>query len=233
MMNMKAITLMFAASLFFATSFAQKKSEENPKSQRVEKNINSQWSFNYFPASDRSKEFESPGFDDSRWPAISILHTWNTFETTGISTNYKTGEADISYWLTGWAWYRKHFSLNREFSGRKIFIQFSDVRKYCKIWLNGKLIGEHNQANESFDFDLTAEIIPGEDNLLAVAVSIGSGDDSKDINGGICGNVAIVLTDKLYIPLQVSRGGRGYDYSYHSAGFGEGRNSEDSDVGQE
>ena len=105
MMNMKAIALMFSASLFYVVSFAQNKPEENQKSQRIEKTINSQWTFNYFPAADPGKGFELPGFDDSRWPAISLPHTWGTYETTGQLFN--ASDAEISYWKTGWGWYKQ------------------------------------------------------------------------------------------------------------------------------
>lgn len=206
-MNMKAIALMFSASLFYVVSFAQNKPEENQKSQRIEKTINSQWTFNYFPAADPGKGFELPGFDDSRWPAISLPHTWGTYETTGQLFN--ASDAEISYWKTGWGWYRKHFTVNREFSGRKIFIEFAGARKYCKVWINGKYVGEHKGGYGTFDFDITSLIKTGEDNLLAVAVSNIPASDLKTTSdnyvfGGIYNDVRIVLKDNLFIPMQGS-----------------------------
>jgi hypothetical protein len=118
-MNMKAVALMFLASFLFISSFSQKKSVDNQKSQRIEKIINSQWTFNYFPEAEPGKGIELPLFDDSRWPAISLPFTWGTYETTGLLSN--APEADALKWKTGWGWYRKHFSVNNEYSGRKVF----------------------------------------------------------------------------------------------------------------
>ncbi len=212
-MNMKAVALMLAASFFLGSSFAQKNQAENPKSQRITKILNSQWTFNYFPANDQDKGYELSGFDDSRWPAISIPHTWNSYETTRSLLSSKNADgSDNSYWKTGWGWYRKHFSVNREFAGRKYFIEFTDVRNYCKVWLNGKYLGEHNGSYVSFEFDITSKIKPLEDNVLVVAVSGNAKDvvtataGNADVSGGIFNNVTIVLKDKLYIPMQGSAG---------------------------
>ena len=212
---MKVITFLFSTLLFFSVSFAQKEPVENQKSNRIEKIINSQWTFNYFPATSANKGYEAPGFDDSSWPAISIPHTWSTYETTGELHPFIRNpmESDNPYWWLGWGWYRKHFSIGSEYSDRKVFIEFEGVQKYCKIWLNGKYLGDHKGGYGSFDFDITADVKPGEDNVLAVAVNNRQKDEfrippmtptSFDVYGGIYRNVTIVLKDKLFIPMQGS-----------------------------
>ena len=212
---MKIITFLFSTLLFFSVSFAQKKPVENQKSRRIEKIINSQWTFNYFPGTDENKGYEVPGFDDSKWPAVSIPHTWSTYETTGELHPFirNASETDNPYWWIGWGWYRKHFSVNREYSDRKIFIEFQGVQKYCKVWLNGKYLGDHKGGYGSFDFDITGVAKPGEDNVLAVAVNNRQKDEFKippmtagnfDVYGGIYRDVILVLKDKLFIPMQGS-----------------------------
>ena len=212
---MKIIAFLFSTILLFTISSAQKKPTEFQKSHRVEKIINSQWTFNYFPAANTNKGYEAPGFDDSKWPAVSIPHTWSTFETTGELHPFirNASETDNPYWWTGWGWYRKHFSINRDYSDRKVFIEFEGVQKYCKVWLNGKYLGDHKGGYGSFDFDITDFLKPGEDNVIAVAVNNRQKDDFKippmaatdfDVYGGIYRDVTLVLKDKLYIPMQGS-----------------------------
>lgn len=206
----------FLAFLYASVSFSQKNLSQNSSGRCFEKVINSQWTFNYLPAADADKGYESPGFDDSKWVAISIPHTWNTYETTGeLKNEYSENSiSDNVYWITGWGWYRKHFSLKPEYSGRKIFVEFNGVERYCKVWLNGKYIGEHIGGG-SFDLDISQDIKPGEDNVLAVAVNIlrnnetktsGEGSDSDCLYGGIDRNVKLILKDKLFIPVQGSAG---------------------------
>jgi len=212
---MKHITLI--VSLLFLTIFstAQKKPVAVQKGQRVEKIINSQWTFNYFPSESADKGYESPGTDDSKWLAVSLPHTWSTFETTGELHPFirNASEGDNPYWWIGWGWYRKHFTINKEFNGRKVFIEFEGVQKYCKVWINGKYLGDHKGGYGSFDFDITQYIKPGADNVIAVAVNNRQNDKFKippmaagnfNVYGGIYRDVTIVLKNNLFIPMQGS-----------------------------
>ena len=79
---MTIITLLLSTLLTLSVSLAQKRPLEN-QSHRIEKIINSQWTFNYFPGSLANKSYEAPVYDDSKWPAVSIPHSWSTYETTG------------------------------------------------------------------------------------------------------------------------------------------------------
>jgi hypothetical protein len=207
---MKIITLLFTTFFCISLLNGQKKPIDNQKSHRIEKIIDSQWTFNYFPNETAGKGYESPGFNDSKWSAISLPHSWTTYETTGEFNLLKRNESegDNSFWWTGWGWYRKHFSISRDYSDRKVFIYFRGVQQYCKVWLNGKYLGDHKGGYDSFDFDITALVKPGEDNLLAVAVNNNLKDELKVNSGeretgnffsGIYREVTLVLKDKLYL----------------------------------
>lgn len=213
--TMRKLFFLFFLVSCIASVNAQKKPSGFVKSQRIEKIINSQWTFNYFPDENADKGYESTGFDDSKWPAVSIPHTWSTYETTGEIHPFirSAAESDNPYWWTGWGWYRKHFMIKPEMGGRKVFIEFEGVQKYCKVWINGKYLGDHKGGYGSFDFDITEFIVKGKDNVIAVAVN----DEQKDkfgippmaagnfdVYGGIYRDVTLVLKDNLYIPIQGS-----------------------------
>ena len=197
-------------------SIAQQPSKFRPqKSRRINKIINNNWTFNYFADEKANKGFQDPGFDDSSWPAVAIPHTWSTYETTGEVHPFirNAAEKDDSYWWFGWGWYRKHFTINKEYMNRKVFMEFEGVQKYCKVWINGKYLGEHKGGYGSFDFDITRYLKPGKDNVLAIAVHNRQSDTYKippmaagnfDIYGGIYRDVTLVLKDNLYIPMQGS-----------------------------
>ena len=210
---MKVIPLLLSLLFCLNISNAQKKQVESLKIWRVTKVINSQWAFNYFPSETAGKGYELPGFNDSKWPAISLPHTWNSYETTGELHPFtrSPGEIGETYWWTGWGWYRKHFSISSEYSDRKVFIEFEGVQKYCKVWVNGRFAGEHKGGYGSFDFDITDFINPGGDNLIAVAVSYLQKDEFRihpltdgkyNVSCGIYRDVRIVLKNRLYIPMQ-------------------------------
>lgn len=214
-MKLKVITLLFLLLICFNLIYAQKKPAENLKRNRIEKTINSRWTFNYFPAESADKGYELPGFNDSRWSAVCIPHTWNSYETTGELRPFtrSPGETGETSWWTGWGWYRKHFTINGNLSDHKVFLEFKGVQKYCKVWINGKYAGDHKGGYGSFDIDITGLLNTGGDNLLAVAVSYLQKDEfivhpvsegNLNVSCGIYRDVSIVLKNKLFIPMQGS-----------------------------
>ena len=97
--------------------------------------------------------------------------------------------------------------------GQKNFLEFEGVQKYCKVWINGKYLGDHKGGYGSFDFDLTDYIVAGKDNVIAVAVNNRQNDQYQippmaagnfNVYGGIYRDVTMVMKDNLFIPMQGS-----------------------------
>ena len=80
---MKKFIIFLLLIACIAPAQVEGKTTQPQKSPRIEKIINSQWTFNYFPEGSREINGESSAFDDSKWPLVSIPHTWSTYETTG------------------------------------------------------------------------------------------------------------------------------------------------------
>lgn len=189
---------------------------KKPESNRISKNINTQWTFNYFPDTKADKKgCEDPAFDDSKWSAIAVPHTWMTYETTGELHPYikNPSEKDSPYWWTGWGWYRKRIVVGNEYKDRKIFLEFDGVQKYSRIYVNGKYLGDHKGGFNGFYFDITEAVRFGGENIIVVAVNNALNDKYKippmnagnwDVYGGIDRDVRLVIKDKLFIPFQGS-----------------------------
>jgi hypothetical protein len=194
--------LPFLALSFSVLILQLSSAEELPKNSagRIVQSINSNWTFNYFPSEKSGSGYESPTFDDSKWRAISLPHTWNTYETMGMTSP----ETDDYYWQSGWGWYRKHFRIDPVYSGKKFFLEFEGVRSYCKVWINGKLLGEHMGGYGKFDFDITSLLKNNSDNVIAVSVSNKNQQPSYKSYGGIHRNVTLVIKNPLFIPMQGS-----------------------------
>ena len=214
--NMKRVLSILFLLIFSSVTVTPQQNQlyrNNPG--RFEKIINSNWTFNYFPVKNAKEGFEKTGYDDSEWRAISIPHTWSTFETTGETHPFirNASEKDDPYWWNGWGWYRKHFIINSCSDYERVFVEFEGVQKYCRVWINGNYLGDHKGGYGSFDFDITPFVKAGEDNLLAVAVSNRMNDEYSippmsagnfDVYGGIYRDVTLVLKNNLYIPMQGS-----------------------------
>lgn len=185
------------------------------KQARAEKTINTQWTFNYFPETKMGTGYENANFDDSKWPVVSVPHTWMTYETTKELHPYVKNPSfkDSPYWWDGWGWYRKHLEISNNLKDKKIRIEFDAVQKYCKVWLNGKYLGDHKGGFTSFYFDITDAVNWGGDNVLVLAVNNSLNDKYQippmnagnwTVYGGITRDVKLVVTDKVHIPYQGS-----------------------------
>ncbi len=183
---------------------------------RVEKTINRDWTFHYFPSPQPDPAPAAPGYDDAQWPAVAVPHTWSTFETTRDLHPFirAATERIDTYWWYGWGWYRKKFSIGPEHAARLVFLEFDGVQKYAKIYLNGEFVAEHKGGYTSFCVDLTQHVKFGAENVLAVQVSNRRDDPfgvippstagNFDVYGGIYRDVRLVLTDRLHVPFQGS-----------------------------
>ena len=220
---MKRLFVLFFILIVADYAYSQKSTQQPYQPARILKVINDNWTFNYFSEEKPAKDAELPAFDDSTWPSVSVPHTWSTFETTGEIHPFirSASEADNPYWWNGWGWYRKRFTVNPQYSAKKVFVEFEGVMKYCKVWINGKLVGDHKGGYGAFDFDITDKINQGKENILVVAVSSRKNDQFKippmasadfNVYGGISHDVTIVLKDKLYIPMQGSASHEGGTY---------------------
>jgi dienelactone hydrolase len=181
---------------------------------RVLKTIDRDWTFQYQPQQAPDPAPARPDFDDSRWPAIALPHTWSTYETTGDLHPFirSASERDDSYWWYGWGWYRKRLTVGQEYVGRLIALEFDGVQKYSKVYVNGVLVGEHKGGYTSFSIDITKQVRFGQANLIAVQVSNRRDDDfghippmtagNFDVYGGIYRDVRLVVRDRLSVPFQ-------------------------------
>ncbi len=206
---MKYITAVFILYLVITSC------SEYTVSERIEKTINTNWTFNYFPSQELNEEVLSPGYDDSAWPAIALPHTWSTYETTGdIHPFIKyPSERDDTYWWYGWGVYRKELKFDLSLREKELFIELDGVQKYCKVYLNGHYIGDHKGGFTSFYFPLANHINWEGENILSVAVN-GRRDDPHRIPPMIAGNwnvysgiyrdVRIVAKNKVHFPYQGS-----------------------------
>jgi len=110
------------------------------------------------------------------------------------------------------SWYRREFELPKTAEGRKkVFIEFDGVMLAAKVYVNGKLAGEHKGGYTPFAFDITslARFGPGKGNRNVVAVQVDS-RERPDIApfggtvdylafGGLYREARVVLTERAWI----------------------------------
>ena len=154
------------------------------------------WSFGLDPEDrgERQGWFEEmkAGPAPSTW--VAVPHTWQVLPDKAEHQ--------------GIAWYRTSFEAPRHWAGRTVRIEFEAVYHSAKVWLNGKLLGEHlRRGYTAFAFDATPALRFDGPNFLVVRVdnSFDKGmlprSDSFDWaqDGGITRPVSLLVTPNVYI----------------------------------
>jgi beta-galactosidase len=134
-------------------------------------------------------------YDDSSWQSIDLPHTWNAQDVT---------DEQPGYWR-GIGWYRKHFRIDAQYAGKKVFLEFEGVNSVAEFWLNGKFLGRHKGGYTGFEFEITPRFGASE-NILTVKVDNLYHDTvpptvktDYSFYGGIYRDVWLRITDPTYV----------------------------------
>ncbi len=65
-------------------------------------------------------------------------------------------------------WYRKTVSIPENWGDRRVILKFGAVDWETTVWVNGQIIGKHEDGYLPFEFDITDALTPGEPTLIVV-----------------------------------------------------------------
>lgn len=186
----------------------------NALSPRIVEELKTDWSFFYSPDFKEKQDFLMPQFNDKAWQAVSIPHTWMTYETTQELHPFikYASEDEDAYWWKGWGYYRKQLVIDSSLKDKKFFIEFDGVQKYCQLYVNGKKVGEHKGGFNSFSMDITNYIDWAVD-MQTIAVSVNGYRRDKwqippmtagnwNVYSGIYRPVRLMVKNNIHIPYQ-------------------------------
>lgn len=110
---------------------------------------------------DRNDIGEQSGWPTKRWPRSKLANVPGSFNQ----------EFQDHLWYQGKAWYRTTFRLDRpEDPDARTYLRFLGVTLRCKVWMNGRLIGENNLPYVGFAFDATDALRYHAKNTLVIEV---------------------------------------------------------------
>ena len=167
--------------------------------EREKYNFNSDWKLKVGDI----VQAEEVDYSDAGWKSVTLPHAFNEDEA------FKLNIKDLTDTIV---WYRKHFCLPADAKGRKVFIEFEGARQGIDLYVNGHLVGQHENGVMAFGFDLTAFVKPGKENVIAAridnnwdyaekATGVKYQWSNRNFNanyGGLPKNVWLHVTDKLY-----------------------------------
>src|ERR1035437_3440457 len=94
-------------------------------------------------------------FNDASWRQLSLPHDWSIELPFNINSAAGGGGG---YMDGGTGWYRKSFLLPKNYSGKRITIQFEGIYMNSSVWINGHLLGTRPYGYSTYEYDLTPYI---------------------------------------------------------------------------
>lgn len=170
---------------------------------RVVTELKDNWKFTRNKSDDALKA----DFNDKDWQTVSVPHDWAIYgpfdkeidkQVVAITQNNekvaseKTGRTGALPYI-GEGWYRKSFSLPHFKKGQKALILFEGAMSEPKVFINGQKAGEWNYGYSYFYFDITDQLLAGQQNVLAVHLK-NVGESSRWYPGaGLYRKVSIIV----------------------------------------
>jgi len=180
----------------------------SPQKQSVNREIafNNDWKF----IRSNVANAQNVAFDDSGWRMLDLPHDYSIedlpekegVKQIGPFSEESAGGSSTGHVVGGTAWYRKHFTINKDDEGKIIKVLFDGVYMNADFWINGNHLGNHPYGYTAFAYDLTKYLNPaGQENVLAVQVK-NEGKNSRWYSGsGIYRNVSLLKTNPVHIDL--------------------------------
>ncbi|MGD1072017.1 MAG: sugar-binding domain-containing protein [Bryobacteraceae bacterium] len=219
-----ALTI-FASACMFGAPY------QPPASPRTRASFDLNWKFIH----DDVAGAEAPGFDDSKWTAVSLPHSFNDIDSFRVIINHSGGDRGT---FKGVVWYRKHFKLPAADAQKKIFLEFEGMRQAGDIFLNGKEVGLYENGITPYGVDLSAAGVGvlhfgNEENVLAVKLDNRTtyperatnttfqwnANDFNPDHGGITRHVWLYTTGKIYQTLPLYYGLETSGVYVHAANY--------------
>ncbi|WP_158277344.1 glycoside hydrolase family 2 TIM barrel-domain containing protein [Opitutus sp. ER46] len=136
-------------------------------------------------------------FDATTWARVDVPHDWSI----GLPKDEKApSSGGGGFFQTGVGWYRHHFHAPRQWRGQQVAVEFEGVYMNAEVWLNGVSLGRQPYGYSGFRFDLTPQLKPGADNVLAIRVDNSAQPNSRWYTGsGIYRHVRLIATGPVYV----------------------------------
>jgi beta-galactosidase len=136
----------------------------------------------------------APGFNDQAWKSVHLPHDY-------VVEGPFTPLADPSHGSLRAepSWYRKTFTLPASDRGKSIWLDFDGVYRDAKVYLNGKMLTEHQSGYTSFQCDISDQVELGKPNVLAVSVDPRHFEGWWYEGGGIYRHVWLNVANRVHV----------------------------------
>lgn len=179
--------------------------------QRTEQLLEKNWKF----TREDNPEFIQPTFNDAKWQNVRVPHDWAIYGPFSAQNDKQNvaiaqdGQKDAMEHagrtgglpFVGVGWYRTEFELPDFTEGKKATVIFDGAMSRAKVYINGQEVGFWPYGYNTFHFDITAYVKPGQKNTMAVRLENMPESSRWYPGAGIYRNVHVIVTEDAYIPV--------------------------------
>ncbi|MEH0447497.1 glycoside hydrolase family 2 TIM barrel-domain containing protein [Streptomyces sp. B21-102] len=142
---------------------------------------------------DRDADFHRTDLDDRGWDTLPVPSAWQLhgydrpiyinitypwWGPNGLGEEAQPPAAPTRYNPVGQ--YRRTFTVPRGWSGRRTFLHFEGVKSAHYVWINGALVGYHEDSYDPAEYDITAHLKEGVNQIAVEVYRYSDGDWLED-----------------------------------------------------
>ena len=177
---------------------------------RTERLLEKGWKF----TREDNATFSATECDDSKWQSVTVPHDWAIYGPFSIDNDKQNlaitqdGQKEAMEHagrtgglpFVGTGWYRLDFDAPEFCAGKTATLVFDGAMSHARVWLNGHEVGYWPYGYNSFYFDITPYLKPGETNTLAVRLENEHESSRWYPGAGLYRNVHLVINEDAYVP---------------------------------
>ena len=181
------------------------------QAQRSERLLEKGWRF----TREDQSQFSSPTFNDSKWSRVVVPHDWAIYGPFSFDNDKQhlaiaqDGQKEAMEHagrtgglpFVGTGWYRRSLEIPSDLGDRRAFLRFDGAMSHARVYVNGKEVGYWPYGYNTFAFDITSFVRPGEANTLAVRLENKHESSRWYPGAGLYRNVHLTFTSPVYVPL--------------------------------
>ena len=181
------------------------------QAQRSERLLEKGWRF----TREDQSQFSSPTFNDSKWSRVVVPHDWAIYGPFSFDNDKQhlaiaqDGQKEAMEHagrtgglpFVGTGWYRRSLEIPSDLGDRRVFLRFDGAMSHAHVYVNGKEVGYWPYGYNTFAFDITSFVRPGEANTLAVRLENKHESSRWYPGAGLYRNVHLTFTSPVYVPL--------------------------------
>ena len=155
--------------------------------------LNGSWQFGWFQHPDKvpsdigSAEVNPTFFPyeievPSNWQVVAMRERWPIDQPlfTNVKYPFPKKEPRILVDTNGVGVYHRKFSLSADWDGRTTYLHLAGVQSACYVWINGQMVGFHEDGMLPAEFDISPYLKKGENGLTVQVIKWSDGSYLED-----------------------------------------------------